>query len=930
MNACFTLLSIDLPTDWHKPVRAAFQAASNQWLNAYTIADVEKILAESLIDAVLAPVTALGLPPLEIIPWLHSRRPDIPIIIIASQVNAHLAEDAQVIGAADFIVLSEQPEGTEIPPDVARRVPTYGQQPPSTDSITQPVQLAHKLFNHLVSLSPSVIFSCSPTPKFPYRSVSNNLETLTGYSVPTFLSNPDFWYEHIHPDDLPGVEEEAAKIFDQPMIGFDYRFLHQNGLYIWLHDEWRAVVSDNGQITEIIGSTLDITSLKKAKQELQERLKFEELIISLITRFINAPKEQIEEAIFHILSALGEYVGSDRTYFFLVNENASELTDTYNWYSNEPDQNRHVYKGLPLHSFSWSMDQLKSGQYFLIDRISEMPESAKPERERWLSQGLQTILSIPIHAHNQFIGFFGASNHSPKYTWQNLDLTPFNLVRDAFASVWARLQTEDQLRESEERFRLLAENSKDVIAMHEVYTNRILYISPSCTRLTGYQQEELIGHQPKEFVPADEWAEVKTIFAHMEKMNLDSAVMEYHFKRKNQDPIWVESTIQIIRTPSGEYNHYVSVTRDITRRKNDETALLQAQSQLTLQVSELARRANELATLSEMGNMLQVCSQLDEACNVITQFSASLFPGTSGYIATLVGKTSDLEVRQKWGHPVVIARRFRANECWGIRRGRPNLKENPAIGSNCDHFDTPLPASYLCIPITSHSRTVALLHIQAEQTGVLSESQLQLAATTAEQIGLGLTNLELRQSLMDRTRRDLLTGTLSRTILEETLEIEFARACTLIHPLSLILIDVDRFRDVNAIIGHYQADQMLISLADLIQSMLEKEDILGRFGGDEFIILLPNTQLEAAYQRAEKLRVRVHNTFKTNGPSSPRPVTISAGVACWPTHGENPTMLIRAVTLALGEAKKTRDQVALANLPSRPATYAENSTESKP
>jgi diguanylate cyclase (GGDEF)-like protein len=172
-----------------------------------------------------------------------------------------------------------------------------------------------------------------------------------------------------------------------------------------------------------------------------------------------------------------------------------------------------------------------------------------------------------------------------------------------------------------------------------------------------------------------------------------------------------------------------------------------------------------------------------------------------------------------------------------------------------------------------------------------------------------------------------LTGVLSRTILEETLELEFARACTLIHPLSLVLIDIDHFREVNAIIGHYQADQMLVSLADLIQSMLEKEDILGRFGGDEFILLLPGTQLEAAYQRAEKLRARVNKTFKTNGPASPKPVTISAGVACWPTHGENPTMLIRAVTLALEEAKKTRDQVALANLPARPMNFSDQSIE---
>jgi diguanylate cyclase (GGDEF)-like protein len=152
------------------------------------------------------------------------------------------------------------------------------------------------------------------------------------------------------------------------------------------------------------------------------------------------------------------------------------------------------------------------------------------------------------------------------------------------------------------------------------------------------------------------------------------------------------------------------------------------------------------------------------------------------------------------------------------------------------------------------------------------------------------------------------------------LEVEFARACTTIQPLSLILIDIDHFREVNAALGHFQADQVLISLAETIQSTLEKEDVIGRFGGDEFIILLPNTQLEAAYLRAEKLRTKIRSSLLANNHPSQRPLTISAGVACWPTHGESPTVLVRAVTLALEEAKKLRDQVALANLPSRPVS----------
>ena len=919
MKASFTLLSIDIPDEWQDPIRAAFQSANGYWLQANSRPEAERILANIRVDAIISPILALALAPLEIIPWIHERLPDVPVIIVSDNPSENLSEDAQKIGATDFILLSDL---TPLIENSSGAADTQSPQPSPTapKPNRQTDSLTNQLFNQLVALSPSVIFTCAPVDKFPYRSVSANLKTLTGYPVEAFLGDVNFWYSHIHPDDLGHVEKISAQIFSQVVIHFDYRFLHQSGNYIWLHDEWRAVYSDTGEIKEIIGSTIDITRLKEAQSDLQERLRFEELLASLITQFITAPREQIDEAITYILTELGHYLHSDSTFFYLISEDGSELTDTYEWQKDQSEFIRHRFKGLPLASFPWSIHQLMSGQNLLIDRVSDLPDEAIPERDRWLSQGLQAMLAIPILSHHRLIGFFGASSVSPSPHWQTVDLVPFLLVRDAFASVWIRIDTEEQLRESEERFRLLAENSSDVISLHEILSNRILYISPSCTRLTGFRPEEMLGHQPKEFIPLDDWLKVKAGFARMLKANLDSAVFEYHFLHKSEGPFWVETTIQAIRDSVGEMIHYVSVTRDITRRKADQEALLNAQNQLTLQISELARRAQELATLSEMGNMLQVCSQLDEACNVIAQFSPNLFPGTSGYIATLVGKTNELEVHQKWGQPALIARRFRTNECWGIRRSRPTLKENPAIGTNCGHFESPLPASYLCIPITSHSRPVALLHLQADSPGILTESQFQLAATTAEQIGLGLTNLELRQSLTERTRTDPLTGILSRSFLEERLEVEFARACTTIQPLSLILIDIDHFREVNAALGHFQADQVLISLAETIQSTLEKEDVIGRFGGDEFIILLPNTQLEAAYLRAEKLRTKIRSSLLANNHPSQRPLTISAGVACWPTHGESPTVLVRAVTLALEEAKKLRDQVALANLPSRPVS----------
>ncbi len=918
MSGRFRLLCIDLPVGWQMPLQAAFESAGGEWLLATTLEESSVILASQVVNAIFAPILVAGLPPLGIIPWVQNLQQNLPVVIVSTADTAGLAENARQAGAAEFLILSSD----ETNPGRAIQSSFHHSGFPLTALFEEQISMSSDKpldrFDQLVALSPAVIFTCAATEKLPFTSVSENLESLTGFPISEFLGNPDFWYQRIHPQDLPTVLEAVQSIHRQPAVGFEYRFHHRLGHYLWLHDEWRMVRDENQVELEIIGSTMDISKVKEAQQELQSRLRFEELIINLITRFINAPVDQINEAIVNILGTLGSYLQADSTYFYLVDEDITEIAEIYEWSARQTNRTGFSLKGLKLEPFPWSIRLLKAGEFLRIDRVTDLPQEAEPERNQWLNQGLHAMLAIPVFSHEKMIGFFGASAFRPNPKWHNVDLTAFYVVRDALANVWSRMKTETTLRDREERFRLLAENSSDVIALHSIHSNDIVYISPSCIRLTGYSPTEMIGRRPKEFMPPEDWARNKVIFAQMLESGLDASIYEYHFLHKSMGPLWVESTIQAIRDSNGAIQHFVSVTRDISERKRSEQTLLATQTQLTLQVNELARRTQELSTLTEMGNMLQVCSQVEEACDVITQFAARLFPGTSGYIAMLVGKTTDLEIRQKWGSPSLIHRRFRLNECWGVRKSRPHFKQNPSIGLNCTHLDPVPTRSYLCVPIHTHSRPVALLHIQAEEDHALNENQVQLAATTGEQIGLGLTNLELRQSLMEQTRRDALTGLMSRSFLEETLEQEFARACTTIQPLSIILVDIDHFRDVNAVLGHYQADQVLCNLADLLHNQLEKEDILGRFGGDEFMVILPNTQLEAAYQRAEGLRARVRSTALLAQKTSLRTVTISVGVACWPTHGESPTSLVKAVSLALVEAKKNRDQVSLANLPSRP------------
>ena len=107
MKASFTLLSIDIPDEWQDPIRAAFQSANGYWLQANSRPQAERILANIRVDAIISPILALALAPLEIIPWIHERLPDVPVIIVSDNPSENLSEEAQKIGATDFILLSD-------------------------------------------------------------------------------------------------------------------------------------------------------------------------------------------------------------------------------------------------------------------------------------------------------------------------------------------------------------------------------------------------------------------------------------------------------------------------------------------------------------------------------------------------------------------------------------------------------------------------------------------------------------------------------------------------------------------------------------------------------------------------------------------------------------------------------------------------------
>ncbi|MDR3576039.1 MAG: sensor domain-containing diguanylate cyclase [Anaerolineaceae bacterium] len=168
--------------------------------------------------------------------------------------------------------------------------------------------------------------------------------------------------------------------------------------------------------------------------------------------------------------------------------------------------------------------------------------------------------------------------------------------------------------------------------------------------------------------------------------------------------------------------------------------------------------------------------------------------------------------------------------------------------------------------------------------------------------------------LREQSVRDHLTGLYNRRYMEETLDRELLRASRKHLSLGIIMLDVDNFKEYNDTCGHAAGDEILHKLGDLILEHVRGEDIACRYGGDEFIIILPDVSKDVAYERAELIRQRIHYFNADCEEQISGLITLSLGVAVFPEHGSSTAAILKAVDNALYRAKRAgRDSVVVAD-----------------
>jgi diguanylate cyclase (GGDEF)-like protein len=261
------------------------------------------------------------------------------------------------------------------------------------------------------------------------------------------------------------------------------------------------------------------------------------------------------------------------------------------------------------------------------------------------------------------------------------------------------------------------------------------------------------------------------------------------------------------------------------------------------------------------------------------------------------------------------------DDCWGLRRGRTYTFGENEIDFPCTHVGSPIPGHYCCIPILAHGETIGLLHLEFGRNeagrGVTSSKEAvaerrRLGLVCAEQISLAIANAKLRDQLRDQSIRDALTGMFNRRYMLETCRREFSRATRAGQSVSILSMDIDHFKKFNDNHGHDAGDTVLRAVADCLKASFRDEDVPCRFGGEEFVAILPGTTAQAAAHKAEQVRARIEALVVRYLDGNLPRITISIGVATFPQSGDNPQAVMKAADEALYRAKDGgRNQIQL-------------------
>ncbi|HTV82687.1 MAG TPA: diguanylate cyclase [Acidobacteriaceae bacterium] len=352
---------------------------------------------------------------------------------------------------------------------------------------------------------------------------------------------------------------------------------------------------------------------------------------------------------------------------------------------------------------------------------------------------------------------------------------------------------------------------------------------------------------------------------------------------------------------------FAFLIRDAMRSGQFEERLSQTNAQLRSTVGRLEEQAFESRLLIDARDEVSLCLDVKQAEDCTVRYFAELIPGTSGCLSIINNSRHQMESVGTWGlvQGSAVFEGFAPESCCALRMGRARWRRPEHSEVHCTHFFGAPPERYLCLPVVAHGEMLGAVTIECEspQVAAMTETREESVISLAEMAAMAIAGLRLRERLERQSIRDGLTGLFNRSFMEVALERELHRAARQQKDLALMMVDIDHFKQFNDTFGHEAGDVVLREVAESLRIGVRSEDIVCRYGGEEFMVILPEITQNSALERAELLRRQVEGLALRYHGQPLRQVTISIGLALSTQNSEVAEDLVRCADRAMYAAK---------------------------
>jgi diguanylate cyclase (GGDEF)-like protein len=322
----------------------------------------------------------------------------------------------------------------------------------------------------------------------------------------------------------------------------------------------------------------------------------------------------------------------------------------------------------------------------------------------------------------------------------------------------------------------------------------------------------------------------------------------------------------------------------------------------SIQEQLLINKTREITLIQTMSTMLNSVNGVDDAAKVLHTIIPKLLPALSGAVFLIKDDTQEITELTHWGKDWLNDSSILSTKCWQEQ----HLNRDKNSKSNrlhlCSATHCPFSEQSLCVNLVDEDGILGIMHFVTSK--IIIGDELRLIVTNlAEQISFALSNLRLKDKLRSQAIRDPLTNLYNRRFMMEAFEPALHRAERHENNLAVLMIDLDHFKQFNDKFGHEVGDFVLKSIAEQFKNNLRLEDIACRYGGEEFIVICPDTNLRDAYVLAEKLIVCINELCLSYEKQNLGIITLSIGLAIYPNHAVSTQQLIIQADKALYSAK---------------------------